>query len=311
MPTMYNCKDKKLNMKKKTLFKGVLLIAAIIGAERFCHKMNHGFMVHKIVSHFPYDEAYKLASFDENEVSSLHTILNQEFRFLGYGGQGYSFVSNDTDYVIKFFKMHHMRTPRILEKIPLFSNASLIKDNFVRSRQENHAKIFTSVKIASEQFKDETGIVFANLNPAKNIFPTIAVISPIGVKLTVDLNHVPFVLQKRADLAFTQFKKLAISKEEYKIQKMIDDITSFISIRCKKQIEDTDGGLLRNFSYYNNKIMQIDVGSFRKNDELKEVDAIRNTLLKKTGILRRMLIAHYPEMVPYLDLSIERSLDLE
>jgi len=295
----------------KTLCKGLLLIAAVVGTERFCHKMNRGFMAHKIVSYFPYDVAFELPSLDKNELSDLNAILNQEFKFLGYGGQGYSFISNDSEYVIKFFKMHHMRASKVLDKLPLFSKARLFKDNFVRSRHENHFKIFTSVKIASEKFKNETGIIYANLNPVTNTFPPVSILTPIGVKLTVDLNHVPFVLQKRADLAFTQFKKLSISKEKNKIQNMIDDITSFISIRCKKQIEDLDGGLLRNFSYYNNKIIQIDVGSFRENEGLKDIDAIRDTLLKKTGILRRILLAHYPEMVPYLDQSIERSLDLD
>jgi len=264
-------------------------------------------MACKIISHFPYDEQYQIQQ-TSDQAEQINNLLKQEYHFLGYGGQGYSFASQDGKYVLKFFKIHHMRAPRAAELFPFLLKIKMIKNELVNKKKMNHEKIFNSIKLAAEKFKAETGILFVHLNTTKSQHPSVTLVSPIGVKIQVDLNQTPFVLQRKADLSISEIKKYSIQKDEQSLQNVINDITLFIADRCRKGIEDTDSGLFRNYSYCDSKLIQIDIGSFKENSDLKNKQVAKEVLIKKTGLIRRVLTAHYPEMVPYLEQSIEQSL---
>ena len=294
-------------MKWKKTLNCILFLVAIVAVERFCHHKTKGFRDHKIYSSFPNEERFDRDTALELTEEANH-ILSQNFYFLGDGGQGYSFVSEDGSFVLKLFKVHHMRVPNILEKLPLFGILEEQKQKFILFRKQNKEKIFGSCKVAFDHFKEETGLIYLHLNPTNEKHPIVTIFDAIGAKHHIQLDKAPFALQYKAELAFTDLKANLIAQEDDKIEKSIDSFTKFISLRSQKGIEDLDLGLKRNYGFLNDQFIEIDIGSFRYNDKLINPQYARTEMLKKTEGLRKIVEIHYKEKIPYLDQSIEKAL---
>lgn len=293
-------------MKKKLFLtlKTIVFLTLFITVERFCHHKTVGFRVHKIESHFPYDERYAVNAPTDEQKEEVQKILSQRFTFLGDGGQGYSFLSEDGEYVLKFFKLHHMRVPTLFTKLPLFGPLKKAQQDFITYREKNHEKIFGSCRIAYEKLKEETGLVYLHLNKTQDEHPTVMVVDPIGIAHPVALDKTAFALQKKAHVAFRHVKQAMLSKDEKAVKTTIDNFVSFVGKRCQKGVEDLDAGFKRNYGMIGDKLIEIDIGSFCQNDALKSAERMKEEILKKTEGLRRSLAARYPEMLPYLDKTL-------
>lgn len=297
-------------MKKKLILpcKIALFLTLFVGAERFSHHRTKGFRVHKIQSHFPYEERYAVSAPSSQEKEEMQKILSQRFTFLGDGGQGYSFLSEDGQYVLKFFKLHHMRVPSVLINLPLFGPLKKAKQDFITYRQKNHEKIFGSCKIAYEELKEETGLIYLHLNRTQQEHPTVLVVDPIGIAHPVALDKTAFALQKKAHMAFRQVRQDMLSKDERAVKAIIENFVFFVATRCQRGVEDLDAGFKRNYGMVKDTLIEIDIGSFCKNDALKGSLRMKEEILKKTEGLRRSLAARYPEMLPYFEKTLEEAL---
>src|SRR5690349_24802821 len=98
-------------IRKITLF--LLLVIALL-PTLIPHPLplrNKNFSSETISTQIPFNpewEGRKLSEVEEHEVS---TALSQPYRYLGGGGQCFSFVSSDNRYVIKFFKQSVFEIP--------------------------------------------------------------------------------------------------------------------------------------------------------------------------------------------------------
>lgn len=289
----------------KLLIKTLLSLTVFFAVERFCHHQTRGFRPHKVLSNFSHDPRYDLSSLSEEQKLLANEILEQHFYFLGDGGQGYSFLSEDGRYVLKLFKLHHMRTAKVLSKLPLFGPLKTATNNFIDERERNHTKIFSSCKIAMEDFQEETGLIFLHLNTTSHEYPSVSITDAIGITHKIDLDKAAFALQKKATVAFTNLKQAMIHKDEAAIKEAISSFVSFVAKRCQKGIEDLDAGFKRNYGIINGQLIEIDVGSFTKNPSLRDPKQTKQEILKKTEGLRRSLATIYPEMIPFFEQSLK------
>jgi len=292
----------------KILIKTVLSLTAFFAVERFCHEKTRGFRPGKILSHFANDPRYEISSLSEEEIQNANEILKQRFYFLGDGGQGYSFTSEDGLYVLKFFKLHHMRTSKILKQLPLFGILRSATDDFIEEREMNHNKIFSSCMIAMQDFKEETGMIFLHLNTTSYRHPIVSITDAIGVNHNIELDKAAFALQKKASVAFRDLHQAINRKDEEVVKEAISSFVSFLAKRCQKGIQDLDSGFKRNYGIVNGELIEIDVGSFTKNASLQDPKIMKKEILKKTEGLRKGLVAHYPEMILFFEQSLETAI---
>ncbi|MCB1106685.1 MAG: hypothetical protein KDK76_01145 [Chlamydiia bacterium] len=251
-----------MNMLKASRIIILMLFPAILflsGCER-----PKGFTVKKITSHHAPMPEWEIPSpFSRGELDAL---FNQPFRYLGSGNHTYAFVSEDDRLVIKFFKQKHMKTRTWADFLPIPAKKIFYPMGKIHRRMQERREAFTSYKIAYEELKEETAILYLHLNKTDHLGITLTLIDQNGNSLKVPLDQMEFLVQKRATLAFNHLKNLY---QEGKNQEAIEAITSLLNVvakRSQKGIYDKDLQLFKNFGFIENQAVEIDIGEFRKDE---------------------------------------------
>ena len=119
-------------------------ITKYISNHFFTQEEPPSFAVDAITSFFPSDPRWA-----SPQIGKVEGVFDQKFAYLGAGGQCYAFVSDDKQYVLKFFKQHKFRK----------------KNTPASEGIARREKAFTSYKIAYDKLREETGLLF--LHPSR------------------------------------------------------------------------------------------------------------------------------------------------
>jgi len=273
----------------KVWTKFFLAALLFLGMEKLIRTQTDGFRIEKTKADFPYRKEW--------EVENPSEFKQQPYYFLGSGVQCYAFLSEDQTTVLKIFKHYHM-TPssQILAKIPLPKFLDPFRKKVLKGREKRMESIFSSNLIAFQELPQQTGVIHLNINPKEERYPKLTIYDKIGVRHTLDLNHTPFVLQRKADLIFSYLQN---HKEE--TQEIIDSLFSCITHRCNLGIANNDPIVYRNFGIHNKKVVEIDVGSFAKNPYMKNPLPFKREVFYETLELREWIAQHVPELCDYFE----------
>ena len=139
---------------------------------------------------------FSLASISGQLSSEMSEPLSQEaleallqpYHYLGKGKQSYAFASKDGKWVVKFFNHKYFKLP--------FWAAAFPKEKAKREKR----KLFylNSYRIASKLLKEETGLVYLHQGWNLSPLPQLAATDPMGISHWINLNDIPFVLQKKS-----------------------------------------------------------------------------------------------------------------
>lgn len=289
----------------KFFVKGLLFIALFWAVSRFCHKQTDGFQLVKIASNEPSAAEWELPALSQNEIEHLQAIFSKPFSYLDSGGQCYAFLSSDGKVVLKLFKMHHLRSYPLLNRLhfPWFIDHWRIQ--FLLFQKQKLQRVFSSSRLAYTALKQETGMLYLKLNPNeqfKNLQLTL--IDKIGISHQVDLSRIPFALQYRADNPFDvlrvhlQHKDLAAGKE------VVKEIIDFLIARYEKGIEDSDPALRRNVGLLKDRAIAIDIGSFFTSANALTPMEKKQNLFNDTRRMHRWLDKRSKDLMEYLDTLI-------
>jgi hypothetical protein len=281
--------------------KTVLSIVLFFYIERFCHKQTKGFRLTNILSDLQPRPEWSTPSPD----SKLSELFSQTYSFLGAGGQCYSFISEDGTTVLKFFKHHHMRVPSFFKRFPLPASLASRRDRYSAKCEGKLISTFNSCKLAYEEFKEETGLIYVHLNKTDFLKQSVTIRDKLGISYKIDLDQTEFIIQKKAHLVFKDLKRriLHSSLEDSKL--MINSILEFIYDRYKKGIKDHDNGLRRNFGLFQDRLIEIDVGSFAKATVPHNSRLLEEELRNKTKRLSHILYKKSPVLFTYYEEKIQ------
>ena len=85
----------------------------------------------------------------------------------------------------------------------------------------------------------------------------------------------------------------------------IDSILNLIVERCEKGIRDRDPNIRTNFGFIDeNQAIELDLGSYTKDESLKTPQACQTALLNDTEIFQAWLAEQSPELSEYLTRNI-------
>ncbi|NNM43364.1 MAG: hypothetical protein HKM07_03385 [Chlamydiae bacterium] len=292
-------------MKYKKILLTLLLIAGFVGAERFCHKKTHGFMLGKILWDCPHDARFEIPTLPTAQETEVIHLLDQPYYFLNSGGQSYAFISKDGQTVLKFFKMHHMREIPWLSKVPLPGILDNGRKRIVDFREDKLSKIFTSCKLAFEEMRDETAFLYCHINKTNHLNKKVVIYDKIGIRHTLDLDTVPFVMQKKVDLAFQKFHEIMKEGDVVKAQAYIETLLQYFLARYKKGIHDNDAIVERNFGFLGTEAIGIDLSCYSKVDALKDPAIYKQRFSKETINFKRWIKKTYPDLLPFLEQRIQ------
>jgi hypothetical protein len=198
-------------------------------------------------------------------------ILDQPFHYIDKGSQSYVFESRDGKYVIKFFRFDYPETT--LKVLTLFN----------------------ACKIAYDQLREETGLIYLHLNLTQEGLPILLCKDAIGRKYRFPLDQYRFAIQKKA-------KSFRLTLQEARndpvlMKKRMDQFLDLLRSRTAKGIFNTDPTLSRNFGFLDDRAIEIDFGNYRPTSTHNEI----SEMLRYTERLRRWLSTEAPEWVAYLD----------
>lgn len=287
------------------LFIFVVIIAAAYGSGRLYYRVTGGFTISNITAELPYDPRWDMRPLTTNETSLVDSILSQKFRYLGKGCQSYVFLSDDGNYVIKFFKYQRFRTQpwvNFFSFIPAVDRYRLRK---VEKKQNKLEGFYSSWKIAFEDLMSETGLVYIHLNKSTNLNKTLVINDKMGFEHRLDIDKYEFLIQRKAQMLCPYIRKLMDNGDVAEAHKLLDRIIALIITEYQLGYADNDHALMQNTGVLEGRPIHIDVGQFVRNENAKDPAVYKQDLFSKTFKFRRWLKKEYPELVLYLEYQLK------
>ncbi len=301
------------------LFKSLALLGLFIGLQQLIELKTHGFCLQKIqADDLPFQTRWETSALSEQEQNKLSTLLSEPFTLIGAGSECFAFVSADGAAVIKFFKLDHTRPVYFQKGLFLEDHSTLagtLSDHPL-TKFDNRAlkrvlgirefriqRTFSSIKLAYDELKEETGLLYLHLNPTTHLHRTLTLYDACGIRHEVDLDTTRFFLQKRAVPLERHLSSLKASGADELAKQSIDSLIHMLLSRCKKGYSDRDI-LNRNLGFIGTQAIEIDSGSFIKNPRMQEAWIYKQEIFYATLELKLWLKKHYPEMVGYLEQQV-------
>ena len=217
--------------------------------------------------------------------------LSQPYRYLGKGRQAFVFASLDGRWVLKFFNQKYHQMP--------FYAAWIEKERLKRERRKQF--YLQSYQIAINALKEETGLFYLHFGPSSEFLPTVCLTDPIGRERLVDLNQIPFVLQKKAEPFYPML-------DGDLLESGIRQFVSLIGKRIAKNIADSDHDVEHNFGIYEGKVVHIDPGRLHVDEHLQEPERLRHEWWSATHRFRKWLEQKHPGSIAFFDECVQKQM---
>lgn len=255
------------------------LLLGILGLLFFMHKPH--FSVKKISSNRPLETKWQHSEVFSEDIKQ---ILSQPYHYLGSGAQCYAFASDDGKYVIKFFKMKHL-LPDTLSRFFPFGKYK----NRNQRHEERLRNTLEACRIAYEELREETGLIFAHINPSKSLKQKIVLQDKFGNKNVVELDKTSFLLQHRAELVYERMGRMIRNGDLIGAKKAFKAIIDLVEKRNQKGFCDDDTGISRNYGFIDEKPIHLDFLRIVRTSDTQEPQRFRQRMLE-------WIAKHYPEV---------------
>jgi len=161
---------------------------------------------------------------------------------------------------------------------------------------------FGSYKLAYDNLREETGLVFLHLNKTSYLSQTLDLVDKIGIHHQIPLDSTTFLIQKRAAGLYSALDQMIQENRLDDAKTTLSNLLRLLAYRSQKGFHDKDPNLLTNFGVIGTQPIQIDVGRFRTKP--RQLD--REGLLRITHHLRDTLKIKCPELCSHLEDEIEK-----
>ncbi len=268
-----------------------------VGLDRFFYKEPSGFSPKKVHSCFAFHPEWEIPYLGPEKQAEIDVILDQSWKFFNKGSQAYVFISEDGQYVLKFFKQHKLR------ETTSFSYILWDKNPFYLERQKRLEKAFSTFmapKLAYLHFPEETGIVFLHLNPTRT--HKVRVSDKRGKSYMLDIGKTSFMLQKKADLIYPRIQNLMKEGNIEKAKEIVSSVLQLIYRFGKAGVVDNDPILRKNFGLIQDRAIQFDIGKFRM-DPLHQISQSEIREITKSFY---KWASQYPELADYFEEELKK-----
>ncbi|WP_420422645.1 hypothetical protein [Simkania sp.] len=279
-------------MKTKILH--LLCACSLLLAFSACERPK-GFTLKKIQSYYDNDSRWETTPPSPSQQATLKDLFAHPFTYLGSGNHCYAFLSEDGQYVLKFFKQKHMRTQSFIDFIPMPAKMLLYPKKKYLRRKGERDKSFTSYKIAYEHLKKETGLFYLHLNKTDLFHQEVTLIDQNGEKQIVPIDQMEFLIQKKAQVGYKRLDTLfSLGKREDALES-IASLLTVITRRMEKGYFDKDLQFFKNFGFIGNQAIEIDIGELRPLEKRQSATEMRAELTEVSHQLLDWTVSHHPD----------------
>ncbi len=272
----------------------------LLGGGLFLCARTSGFSIDKITSRFPYNSLWEIAPISEKQEELLmKKVFPQTYYYLASGDQCYTFISEDREYVLKFFKAHQLFPKEWLRRSP-FAFIKKLGFKTQASNQLFSERIFASYKDAYEALADETGLIYIHLNKTKEVRSKVTLVDSKGKKHLVDLEKFEFAVQKRARRMFGYLKELVDAHREEDLKSSIRSFLHLVTVRCDKGFGDQRFDIRHQFGFIGNKAVQFDCATLMRDSSMRYPQNFRKEVLEAAERLDVWARKVCPEMTLFI-----------
>lgn len=291
-------------MMKKILFQLLILtvsIGLLYAGGRLYYQLTGGFTLSNISSDFAYNPEWETRPLHEDEKLVLNSALDQPYDYLGKGCQSYVFLSRDGNYVVKFFKYQRFRLQPWLAYFPPLPNVVKYRQEKIEKKWLKLDGFVKSWKIAFENLKDETGLVYVHLNKTDHLMKDLLIHDKLGNSHVVNLDEMEFCVQHRATMLCDTLMEYKKQNALERSQELISKLLALILSEYRRGLADNDHALMQNTGVVHGNPIHIDVGQFVQSEKIKDPAFYSQELFTKTYKFKIWLKEAYPELVPFLE----------
>lgn len=287
------------------LFCFAAMAFVIYKVERIDEKMSllvkpaKRFNLAQIINTFPHNPEWEVQTPPET-IEFVNMITQQPFYWLGKGFQATAFLSEDGDYVIKFFQLARLRETSFKEN-PfgyLFSNDFRSR---MDERQAHREEIFTSSKMAYEEFPEEAGILYVHLNRTDDQIKGIKLIDMTGQSYRIRGDETSFIVQKKAEYVLPTIKALMLKGDVEQAKARLNQIFDLLLTLAKKGFLDGDTALMRNnnIGLCEDRAIYIDTGHITRHANVNLHERMKFEFDVRLAPLHDWLKVRYPVLAEY------------
>lgn len=295
-----------MNKIAKRLLLLFVLVATLYGLGRLYFRVTAGFTVANIISDFTFQPQWEVRSLLANEQAEFARAIDQPYYYLGKGCQSYVFASQDGQYVVKFFKYQRYRLQPWLAYFPPLPAIVKYRQEKLEKKWKKLDGFVQSWKIAFENLKEESGLIFVHLNKTDHLHHTLTIYDKIGQKHLLNLDQMEFCIQRRAQLLDKAILAYKTAGDLAGAQQLVHQILNLILSEYSRGLADNDHALLQNTGVAQGRPVHIDVGQFAFNEDVKQLLVLHQELFTKTYRFKLWLREHYPELADYLETELRQ-----
>ena len=291
-------------MKKTGIILGSILLIVVLVHGKYL--LTDGFSSRKISYLAPYNIQNEI----DNPLSAKCLyVLNQEFHYMGKGGQTYVFESADQKYVIKFIRYHKYKIPfwsEILNYLGLSSNNI---DTAMKAKVNRYNLVMKSYKLSYSFLSGISMVEYIHLNQTDFLNKKIIVKDKCSHKHLIDLDKVAFIIQRKVTgLAEGINENIADNNDEIQVHNIIDSFFDSITFLTKNKIVNRDfPNLVRNSGVFEQKYIMTDVGSFFAVPAEKE-GCLKSQFLNISNEFKSFLKKSYPQYLTFFEDRLQKEL---
>lgn len=281
----------KLNWIKWTVIAALLVFAS----ARIYYALTDDFRLSNITYPVPYEKNWEIAGSSPEEKKHLKQILDQPFYYLGKGAQSYAFVSKDDKYVLKFFKFKHLRPSLFVDALPSVGLLKRYKEKQIARKERKLFGVFRSYKLAYDVEKNESGLIFIQLNSEDNPKRYATIIDKIGFKRVIDLHNYPFILQIKGETLRVVVNDLLKKGNIAEVEKRLGQMLELYAGEYRRGIYDHDHGVMQNTGFIGDRPFHLDVGKLMREEKMRDQIYAKQDAEVVAGKINEWVKKNYPQ----------------
>lgn len=286
----------------------VILILTIALIIKEWHVFSGGFKTNKIQP--PIDMRAEISETPANLPKDFLKIFDQEFKFIDKGCQVFVFESADGKYVIKFLRHHRYKPYFWMNFWSFIKPVKTYKEHYAAVKKERIKNNFQSYLMSYDDLKDLTEVVYVHIGFTDYLNKKLVIRNKFGQKSCLDLDNMHFIVQRKGTKLSGELLSSYKNKDFDRVRELIDGYLILLQKRCLKNIRNCDStGFLRNMALYDNKVIEIDVGGYRKFHYPDEKKGFEYEYMRFVKRFKRWSAKKMPLLVQYVDIKSKKILD--
>lgn len=287
-----------MNRRLKKWMYYFLAFLLIFGIIRLYYNLTDDFRIANITYELPFEAPWKVPILNPDEYQNLKHLLNQKFSYIGKGAQCYAFVSEDEQYVLKFFKFKHLKPNLFIQYLPSIAPFWDYKQSCIERKKRKLMSVFNGYDLAFQENRQTSELIYLHLLPTQHLQLKATIIDKMGLERIINLDDVVFIIQRKGETLRTRLRHLLKQNQVGEAQQAMASILEMYISEYKKGIYDHDHGVLHNTGFIGNQPFHLDIGKLNKDERMQQVEFYKKDLEHVIWKMDVWIKGSYPQYYP-------------